>query len=347
MTKFIGVDGLAAIVHEIGVDAFLLGLAGAIEADFRRWAQFHKVPRHASHGDVGVVELMPISDEKLFGFKYVNGHPANGRHNLLTVAAFGVLSDMDTGYPRLMSEMTLLTALRTAATSALVARRLARPDSKVMAMIGLGAQADFQALAFRALLGIDRLRVYDIDPESTAKFVRNMTAQGFRVEVCETGQDAVIGADIITTATADKRNATILSSNMIGAGVHINAIGGDCPGKTELQRDILFRAKVFVELEEQTRIEGELQQMPATFPVTEIWRVLSGLEEGRVDEAQITLFDSVGFALEDFSALRYLDEITQGSPHAIDIDLIAAPKTPVDLFGLFEDSRPPQTELAA
>jgi ornithine cyclodeaminase len=347
MTRFIGVEGLAAIVHEVGIDRFLAGLAAAIEADFLRWAQFHKVPRHASHGDVGVVELMPISDDRMFGFKYVNGHPANGRRNLLTVAAFGVLSDMDTGYPRLMSEMTLLTALRTAATSALVARRLARPDSKVMAMIGLGAQADFQALAFRTLLGIDKLRVYDIDPASTAKFVRNMGDQGFHVQVCESSHEAVIGADIITTATADKRNATILSSNMVGAGVHINAIGGDCPGKTELQREILFRSRVFVELEEQTRIEGELQQMPATFPVTEIWRVLCGLEEGRTDEAQITLFDSVGFALEDFSALRYLDSIAESSPHAIDIDLIAAPRLSVDLFGLLAERRPADSELAA
>ena len=347
MTRFIGVESLAAMVHEVGVDTFLRGLADYIEADFLRWSQFHKVPRHASHGDIGVVELMPISDDRLFGFKYVNGHPSNGRHNLLTVAAFGVLSDMATGYPRLMSEMTLLTALRTAATSALVARRLARPDSRVMAIIGLGAQSDFQALAFRALLGIERLRVYDIDPDSTAKFVRNMSARGFRIEVCDTSQDAVVGADIITTATADKRNATILSSNMVGAGVHINAIGGDCPGKTELQRDILSRAAVFVELEEQTRIEGELQQMPATFPVTEIWQVLAGLAEGRTDADQITLFDSVGFALEDFSALRYLDDLARDSSHVVEIDLIAAPSVPVDLFGLLEAHRAPVPLLAA
>ncbi|MET4897632.1 ornithine cyclodeaminase [Sphingomonadaceae bacterium jetA1] len=347
MTRFIGVESLAAIVRETGIDTFLRGLADYIEADFLRWPQFHKVPRHASHGEVGVVELMPIADDRLFGFKYVNGHPSNGRHNLLTVAAFGVLSDMATGYPRLMSEMTLLTALRTAATSALVARRLARPDSRVMAMIGLGAQSDFQALAFRALLGIERLRVYDIDPASTAKFVRNMGAQGFQIEVCSTGQDAVIGSDIITTATADKRNATILSSNMVGAGVHINAIGGDCPGKTELQRDILARARVFVELEEQTRIEGELQQMPANFPVTEIWQVLAGLAEGRTDAAQITLFDSVGFALEDFSALRYLDDLARGTAHAAEIDLIAEPAMPVDLFGLLEGEREPEPRMAA
>lgn len=346
MTRFIGVESLANIVHEIGIEPFLVGLADQIEQDFRRWAEFHKVPRHASHSDLGVVELMPISDADRFAFKYVNGHPANGRAGLLTVAAFGVLADMDTGYPRLVAEMTLLTALRTAATSALVASRLARPDSRVMAMIGLGAQSDFQALAFRALLGIERLRVHDTDPASTEKFVRNMTAQGFTIEAFDSAHEAVMTADIITTATADKRNATILSGNMVGAGIHINAIGGDCPGKTELQREILSRASVFVELEEQTRIEGELQQMPADFPVTEIWRVLAGIEPGRTSAAQITLFDSVGFALEDFSALRYLDALTAAGAHVAEIDLIARPENPVDLFGLLQRYRPAHPPLA-
>lgn len=339
MTRFIGVESLARLIHQIGIEPFLIGLAGHIEQDFRRWAEFHKVPRHASHSHQGVVELMPISDTERFAFKYVNGHPGNGRTGLLTVAAFGVLADMDTGYPRLVAEMTLLTALRTAATSALVASLLARPDSRVMAMIGLGAQSDFQALAFRALLGIDRLRVYDVDPASTEKFVRNMTAQGFVVEAPDSAQEAVMSADIITTATADKRNATILSGNMVGAGVHINAIGGDCPGKTELQREILMRARVFVELEAQTRIEGELQQMPADFPVTEVWQVLAGSQPGRTSAAQVTLFDSVGFALEDFSALRYLDALT-AEAEVPEIDLIAQPDDPVDLFGLLQRYRP-------
>jgi ornithine cyclodeaminase len=127
---------------------------------------------------------------------------------------------------------------------------------------------------------------------------------------------------------------------MVGAGVHINAIGGDCPGKTELQREILERASVFVELEEQTRIEGELQQMPADFPVTEVWRVLAGIEAGRTSAAQVTLFDSVGFALEDFSALRYLDALTVEDADIAEIDLIARPDDPVDLFGLLQRYRP-------
>jgi ornithine cyclodeaminase len=115
-----------------------------------------------------------------------------------------------------------------------------------------------------------------------------------------------MGAQIITTCTADKQYATILTDNMVGSGVHINAVGGDCPGKTELHKDILLRSGIFVEYPPQTRIEGEIQQLDADYPVTELWQVITGQAEGRKDARQITLFDSVGFAVEDFSALRYV-----------------------------------------
>ncbi|MBP0649833.1 ornithine cyclodeaminase, partial [Mycobacterium tuberculosis] len=134
-------------------------MAAVIEADFRRWPQFDKTPRLASHSRDGVIELMPISDGTTYGFKYVNGHPKNLRTGRQTVTAFGLLADVATGYPTLLCEMTILTALRTAATSAIAARQLARRDARCMAIIGNGAQSEFQALAFRALLGVDRLRL--------------------------------------------------------------------------------------------------------------------------------------------------------------------------------------------
>jgi ornithine cyclodeaminase len=334
MVQFVGVDDMVRLISSIGMERFLLGLADYIESDFRRWNEFEKEPRVASHSRDGVIELMPASDGRLYGFKYVNGHPKNTRDGLQTVTAFGVLSDVGTGYPTFLSEMTIMTALRTAATSALAAKYLARDDASTMAIIGLGAQSEFQALAFKTLLGINTLRVYDIDPAATAKFVRNMSPWGFKIVEADSTAEAVLGADIITTVTADKLNATILSDNMVGNGVHINAVGGDCPGKTELQQDILLRADVFVEFSEQTRIEGEIQQMPKDFPVTELWQVITGDAKGRRSREQITIFDSVGFATEDFSTLRYLSDIVQGTDFYIELDLRADPVDPRDLFGV-------------
>lgn len=333
---FVSVANMMQLINHIGLSDMLSGVAAYIEEDFRRWELFDKTPRVASHSDVGVIELMPTSDGEVYGFKYVNGHPKNAAEGLQTVTAFGLLADVQTGYPVLLSEMTLLTALRTAATSALVAKYLAPKGADTMALIGNGAQSEFQAMAFRAICGITKLRLYDIDPAATQKVVRNLQNQGFDITICKTGQDAVEGAQIITTCTADKQYATILTDNMVGAGVHINAIGGDCPGKTELHKDILSRADVFVEYPPQTRIEGEIQQMPKDFPVVEMWQVIAGTASGRRDARQITLFDGVGFATEDFSALRYLRDQLEATGLFEALDMIADPDDPRDLFGMVQ-----------
>ncbi|ETD81585.1 ornithine cyclodeaminase [Rhodobacter capsulatus] len=336
---FVSVANMMRLVHAIGVERFIADLAGHIEVDFRRWPEFDKTPRVASHSREGVIELMPTADAESYGFKYVNGHPGNMRAGYQTVTAFGVLSSVSTGYPLLLTEMTLLTALRTAATSALVGRYLAPEGAQVMALIGNGAQCEFQALAFRALCGINRLRLYDIDPRATEKALRNLRAQGFEVTACASTQTAVEGAQILTTCTADKQFATILTDNMVGAGVHLNAIGGDCPGKTELHPDILKRAEIFVEYPPQTRIEGEIQQLDPDHPVTELWQVMRGEVPGRRDARQITLFDSVGFAIEDFSALRFVHERIRGTDFFAPLDMLADPDDPRDLFGMLDRAR--------
>ncbi|MFV0491673.1 MAG: ornithine cyclodeaminase [Pseudorhodobacter sp.] len=331
---FVSVENMMKLIHQVGIREMLIGLAGYIEEDFRRWELFDKTPRVASHSAEGVIELMPTSDGEDYGFKYVNGHPKNTREGLQTVTAFGLLASVASGYPLLLTEMTLLTALRTAATSAMVARYLAPPGARTMAMIGNGAQSEFQALAFQAICGIEVVKLYDIDAGATAKAVRNLKDTGLGVVACKTPQEAIEGAEIITTCTADKQFATILTDNMVGGAVHINAIGGDCPGKTELHPDILSRSTVFVEYPEQTRIEGEIQQMPADFPVTEIWRVITGEAPGRSNASQITLFDGVGFAIEDFSALRFLRDKLKETKHYQQLDMIADPDDPRDLFGM-------------
>ena len=336
LVPFVSVDQMMKLIHHIGVEDMLRGLADYIEADFKRWELFDKTPRVASHSGKGVIELMPTSDGDVYGFKYVNGHPDNTKDGFQTVTAFGLLANVANGYPVLLTEMTILTALRTAATSAVVARLLAPKGSHVMAMIGNGAQSEFQSLAMKAICGVDEVRLYDIDRAATAKCAGNLAGHGIKVVECDTAEEAIMGAQIITTCTADKQYATILTDNMVGSGVHINAIGGDCPGKTELAPAILHRSGIFVEFPEQTRIEGEIQQLEADHPVTEIWQVLTGQAEGRRDAQQITLFDSVGFAIEDFSALRYVRDQIAETGLFQPLDLLADPDDPRDLFGMLQ-----------
>jgi ornithine cyclodeaminase len=202
-----------------------------------------------------------------------------------------------------------------------------------MALIGNGAQSEFQALAFNRLLGIDEFHLFDTDPAATDKLIANLAALGLHARRFGSAREAVRGCDIVTTVTADKTNATILTPDMIEPGMHINGVGGDCPGKTELHRGVLEMSKVFVEYEPQTRIEGDIQQMPAEFAVVELWKVLGGQAAGRAGEGDVTVFDSVGFALEDYSALRFMRDLAIELGVEDEISLIPALPDPKNLFG--------------
>ncbi|MBC7726516.1 MAG: ornithine cyclodeaminase [Microbacteriaceae bacterium] len=333
-TVYLSAPDMVRLVQRKGLSACFAGIAARIERDFGRWHEFDKSARLACHSEQGVIELMPIADAQCFAFKYVNGHPNNTRRGLPTVMAFGVLADVATGAPRLLCELTLTTAIRTAAMSALVARRLARPGSHCMALIGNGAQSEFQALAFRDLVGITALRLFDRDPAATAKLAANLVGHGLQIQVCRNTAEAVRGAQIVTTLTADKAFAAIITPEMVEPGMHFNAVGGDCPGKTELHPGVLAAASVFVEFEPQTRIEGDLQQMPADFAVTEFWRVLAGQAPGRSSAAQVTVFDSVGFALEDYAALTWVSETAAALGLGDVLQLVPQAADPKNLFGL-------------
>jgi ornithine cyclodeaminase len=332
-TLYLSAPEAAELVRRLGLPHCLQHMAEHIRADFLRWADFDKTARVAAHSKNGVIELMPVADDHRYSFKYVNGHPGNTRLGLSTVMAFGVLADVDTGAPLFLSELTLTTALRTAAMSALAAKTLARPESRVMALIGNGAQSEFQALAFQHLVGITALRVFDVDPAASAKLVANLQGSGLQITVCQSTAEAVHGADIVTTVTADKAMALILTPDMIQPGMHLNAVGGDCPGKTELHGDILNAAKVFVEYEPQSRVEGEIQHQSADFAVTELWQVLRRERAGRDSAEQVTVFDSVGFALEDFSAMRFMMDSAVALGMGERMALIPQLADPKNLFG--------------
>ncbi|MEF9387696.1 ornithine cyclodeaminase [Ralstonia solanacearum species complex bacterium KE056] len=333
MTRFVDVSTMTRLIQEVGLTRLIGELADCIQSDFIRWPEFDKCARVANHSEIGVIELMPVANAKNYAFKYVNGHPNNTRQGLYTVMAFGVLAEVETGYPTLLSELTLATALRTCATSLMAARALARPDARRMALIGNGAQSEFQALAFHHHLGIEEIAVYDVDPLATEKLVRNLSAwPSLKIVRAPSTAEAVRGADIVTTVTADKAYATIITPDMIEPGMHINGVGGDCPGKTELHADVLRGARVFVEYEPQTRIEGDIQQLPADFPVVDLWRVLAGEVAGRQSAEQVTVFDSVGFALEDYSTLRYVLAQAERRNLGETVQLVPWADDPKDLF---------------
>jgi ornithine cyclodeaminase len=332
MITVITIEDIKKLIHHIGIDNFFRTLTTHLEDAFARWDQFHKSPRHATHMHQGVIELMPTANDDLYAFKYVNGHPNNPKQNKLNVVAVGMLADTHTGYPLMISEMTLLTAFRTAATSALAAKYLARKNGKNIGIIGTGAQAEFQVLAQHALFDIETVRYFDIDPHAMEKFASNLKNQRFTLIACKDAQSVAENVDIITTATAAKAQTTILQNDWMKPGVHINGIGGDCPGKTELDKNILLRAKTVVEFFPQSKIEGEIQQSNQAI-YAELWEIIGGQKAGRTSDAEITLFDSVGFALEDFAILRLIYQLSHEHAIGTAMGLIPDLQNPKDLFG--------------
>lgn len=312
MTRYIDVADMQQLVLHHGIERMMAEMAECIRTDFVRWAGCDTFPRAAM--------------------------------------ACGVLADVATGYPTLVSERTITTALRAAATSALAAKALARHNSRSMALIGNGAQSEFQAIAFMTQLGINELRVFDVDRQATDKLVANLApyVQRGTVRIVRAAsiRAAVRGADIVTTATADQANATILTDDLVEPGMHINAVGCDGPGKTELQPSILLRSKVFVAYEPQARVAGELQQMPDDFQAHALWKVLARQVPGRDNLQQVTLFDSVGFVLEDVSALRYIHNLSQKLGIGSTAYLVPALRAPKDLFACATAARPALRQAA-
>lgn len=334
-TKYIDLPTMAKYLKSVGAETVIKRLVPYLEEDYKRWNDFDKVPRMAHHSPVGVIELMPIGDSKTYSFKYVNGHPENPKHNFLTVMAIGVLAEVCTGFPLLLSELTLTTAVRTAATSVMAAKYLAKPNPKKMALIGNGCQSEFQALGFHHILGVEEIYCYDVDPAAIDKLMDNLKdVKGLKLIKCSSTKEACKGVDIITTITADKKNAIIITPDMVEPGMHINAVGGDCPGKTELDSKVLFMGDVYVEFEPQSRIEGEIQHMDDNFKVTEIWNVIKTGKPINRKPDEITIFDSVGFALEDFSILRLMYDIAKDENVGIPQELVPVLKNPKNLYGM-------------
>lgn len=332
--KVLTVDDIRELVLIIGFNAFFERLVAALQYDFSRWRAFRKSPRHATHYAQGVIELMPCADERFYAFKYVNGHPGNPAQGKLSVVAIGQLSDAVTGYPLLLSEMTLLTAFRTAATAVLASKYLAREDASSLALIGTGAQAEFQALGFNSVFPLRAIRYFDSDAAAMDKFSRHMSAHAFDLIRCANPRETVRGSDIVVTATAAKKRQILFELQDIAPGTHIHAMGGDCPGKTELSRELLERAKVVVEFIPQSVEEGEVQQCGASAIYAELWEIIAHCKPGRENAAEITVFDSVGFALEDFAVLRMVYELAIEYQIGRELDLLPEPRDPKDLFGV-------------
>ncbi|MDI6806585.1 MAG: alanine dehydrogenase [Candidatus Aenigmarchaeota archaeon] len=241
------------------------------------------------------------------GVKIVNVHPENPeKYKLPTVMAIIVLIEPETGKPLAIMDGTWITNMRTGAVGGIAAKYLARKNSKIIGMVGVGAQARTQLLALNEVFDIEEVRIRDRTLESCKKFEEDMKFLGLNIVIKERIEDVVKGCDILVTTTPVTQ--PIVKNGWISEGMHINAIGADAVGKEELEPEILKRAKVVVDDREQAIHSGEIN-VPISKGIfkpeeiyAELGEVIAGKKNGRVNDEEIIIFDSTGLAIQDLAA---------------------------------------------
>lgn len=334
--KLVDVNGIRKLIAEMGFPDFFQNLVTYMREDLKNWSDFSKKERVGFYLKEGIIELMPIAGVDFFANKFVCTHPHNHRQSKYGVMGQGIWVDTHSGEPLMLTEMTFLTALRTAAVSVLASLEMAPRPSHRMAMIGCGAQSHFQVLAHHIFFNLREIACYDVNIHAMQGLIDEMATMGITVKACTSISQATKNVDIITTATNALRLHPVLDASILHPQLHINAIGGDAPGYSELDPNILHQVdRIVVEYLPQTRLEGEIQQLPFEMienKIFELQQLFNDGHKGRLRSDEITLFDSVGFALFDYSTMRLISDLTEKYHFAQEVNMIPSYEKNKSLF---------------
>lgn len=262
-----------------------------------------------------------------FAAKVNANHPSNpARHERPTIQGLVVLCETSTGYPVAVLDSTEITALRTAAASAVAARHLSRPDAEVLAVIGCGRQGRMHARAMKeARPSLRRVLAIDADGGRAAEFAAEVGREGLAVEVMGDARSAARRADVVVTCTPSRR--PLLGPGDLAPGAFLAAVGADSPDKQEVDPALLARARVVVDVLEQCAVMGDLHHalhagtMARSDVQAELADVVSGRRQGRASAHDVVIFDSTGTALEDVAAavLAYEKAVATGAGVRLDL----------------------------
>lgn len=280
----------------------------------------------------GVTLIMPayLKQEKALGSKIVSVFPHNAQHNQPTINAVFLLISPETGIPLALMEASWLTALRTGAASGVATDLLARPEAKVAAIFGAGVQGRTQLMAISQVRNLTRVWVYDPYQEASQRFQEEMKTAGPPVPsdilMATSPQEALREADIVCTATTATR--PVFNGADVKPGTHINAIGSFTPDMQELPADIITKAKIVVDsrqacLEEAGDIIIPLRQGLITSHDIhgEVGEIALGKLPGRENSQEITVFKSVGLAIQDVMVAQLVFEKAQQNSFGQEVEL--------------------------
>ena len=255
----------------------------------------------------GDLRVMPAFMDSLgqAGVKMVNVHPQNpSRYGLPTVMATIVLFNPETGEPLSIMDGTRITAMRTAAAAGVATKYLARPDSRILGLIGAGHQSFYQLQAINLVMKVAECAVYDVSKEKAESLAVIASRRlNLNVRVCASPEEAVRESDVVVTVTPS--SSPIVKNEWVTDGMHLNCVGADAPGKQELETGILKRARIIIDDWEQASHSGEINVSVTQGVITrsdvigEIGDIIAGSLQGRTRDNEITLFDTTGLAIQD------------------------------------------------
>jgi alanine dehydrogenase len=298
-------------------------LIEALRAMFRDGCELparhhHTIAPGAADGTPGTLLLMPAwQTGGALGIKIVTVFPDNGARSLPSVHGSYILLDGATGVPKALLDGTALTLRRTAAASALAADFLARPDSAVHLMVGTGALARHLIAAHSTTRPIRETRIWGRDPHKAASLAASLAEAGIPAVAVADLAEAVAAADIVTCATLARE--PLIRGAWLRPGTHVDLVGGYTPDMREADDDAVARARIYVDTEAALREAGDIVQPLRSGVLTreriagDLFRLARGTCGGRRDAGEITLFKSVGTALEDLAAAE-LAVRRSGSP---------------------------------
>lgn len=337
-TLILTADDVQHAIRHVGLDAFMDQLIDRLTTAFEDYdPETTEIPIRQGFAytrpTTGLVEWMPCMERgDAVTLKMVGYHPANGKHHALPTILSTVSSyDTGTGHLQCLMDGTLLTALRTGAASAVASRVMAPPEAHVIGLIGAGAQAVTQLHALMQLFPVQRVVIHDTDPAAEASFSHRIAAFAPDLPIETAPPNAVARtADILCTATSvDLGAGPIFADTDLKPHLHINAVGSDFPGKTEVPLAVLRRSFICPDSRVQAVREGECQQVDDDAVGPELHHLMRDPALQKQD--RITVFDSTGWALEDHVAM----ELIAGHADALDLGT----RMPIEMVP--EDARSP------
>jgi alanine dehydrogenase len=263
------------------------------------------------HPDLTLLAMpCALLDSRALGTKVLTNVPGNRDRTLPTVQAVYVLSDFETGVALAVMDGTELTGARTAAASALATRLLARDSARVLGIIGAGVQAEFHVRAMLEVRPIEEVLVWDTDRARLDAFIRRMhRVVAVDFEAGDDAEHVAAESDILVTATTS--GSPVFAGSAIRPGAHINAVGAFAPTTRELDPDLVARARVVVDTYAGALAESGDLLIPLTAGqitrdhlAAELGELVNGTKLGRRNDAEITIFESVGAAFQDAATAR-------------------------------------------